>query len=202
MAITFPLDVPSTIKPDSVKWSLSSAIGISQSPTTFQTTKYEFDGESWIVDVSYPLLTREEAAPFFAFLAALRGRNGTFLFGDTLLRESLGSPGGTPLVNGANQTGSKTLITDGWTPSTLVLKAGDFIQVDTALYMVLADVTSSSGGEATIDIFPRARTHADNTVVIFEDARGLFRLISEDQVVVEAGSTQFFNISFQAAEAL
>lgn len=202
MAISFPLAVPATLKPGSVKWSLTSAVGISQSPTTFQTTRYEFDGESWLVEVSYPLLKREEAAPFFAFLAALRGRNGTFLFGDTLLRVSLGNPGGTPQVNGAGQTGSKELVTDGWTPSTLVLKAGDFIQVGFCLYMVLADVTSSAGGAATIDVFPRVRTHADNAAVIFEDAVGLFRLVNEEQTIVDAGAAQFFNISFTAAEAL
>jgi len=202
MAISFPLTVPATLKPGSVRWSLTSAVGVSQSPTTFQTTRYEFDGESWLIDVSYPPLTREEAAPFFAFLAALRGRNGTFLFGDTLLRESRGTPTGTPQVNGANQAGSKELICDGWTPSTLVLKAGDFIQIDFRLYMVLADVTSGAGGAATIDVFPRLRTHADNASIIVEDAKGMFRLTNEEQTIVEAGATQLFSISFTASEAL
>jgi len=82
------------------------------SPTTYQVTQYEYDGEMWLVDVSYPALTRAEAAPFFAFLASLRGQSGTFLFGDTLLAASQGTPGGTPFVNGSGQTRSKVLVCD------------------------------------------------------------------------------------------
>src|SRR4051812_41289591 len=41
-----------------------------------------------------------------------------------LQRTLLGAGGGPPLVNGASQTGG-SLITDGWTPSLTVLKAGD-----------------------------------------------------------------------------
>lgn len=202
MTILYPIECPTTLRPSSVKWSTTTAISISQSPTTFQTTKYEYDGEAWVIEVSYPPLKREEAAPFFAFLAALRGQNGTFLFGDTLLAASLGTPGGTPQVNGASQTGSKVLVTDGWTPSTKVLKAGDFFAIDFKIYMVLADVTSNGSGQANIDVFPRVRTHADNSPIDYDDARGTFRLLNDSQAIVTAGPSKLFDISFQAAEAL
>jgi len=43
-------------------------------------------------------------------------------------RATVGLAGGTPVVNGANQTGS-SLITSGWTASTQVLNTGDIIKV-------------------------------------------------------------------------
>jgi hypothetical protein len=190
------------LKPGSTRWQITSAITLSVSPTTYQTTKYEYDGESWTVDVAYPPLTRQEAAPFFAFLASLRGQNGTFLFGDTLLSQPLGTGNGTPKVNGGSQKASKELVSDGWTPDETVLKGGDFIQIDQRIYMVLSNVVSDATGNATIDVFPRLRAHADNATIITSNPQGLFRL-SDDQVnVVEAGSTQLFNISFRAVEAL
>lgn len=202
MTISYPLTCPTALKPGATRWQAASAVTLSVSPTTYQTTKYEYDGESWAVDVSYPPLNRQEAAPFFAFLASLRGQNGTFLFGDTLLSQPLGTAGGTPLVKGANQNGSKELLSDGWTAEQVVLKGGDFIQIDQRIYMVLQDVTSDGSGNATIDVFPRLRAHLDNASIVTSNPKGLFRLADDQITVVEAGNTQLFNISFKAIEAL
>lgn len=88
---------------------------------------------------------------------------------------TVGALGGTPVVNGANQTGS-SIITDGWTASiTGVLKQGDILTFastngivpNTATktgggvstgqlqqFVVTADVDSDSGGNATIPVSP------------------------------------------------
>jgi len=202
MTISYPITCPTSLKPGATRWQMASAVTLSVSPTTYQTTKYEYDGESWSIDVSYPLLTRQEAAPFFAFLAALRGQNGTFLFGDTLLSQPLGTGAGTPKVNGGTQNGSKILVSDGWSASQLVLKGGDFIQIDQRIYMVLADVTSDGSGNASVDVFPRLRSHLDNASIVTSNPKGLFRLADDQVTIVEAGPTQLFNISFKAIEAL
>ena len=76
---------------------------------------------------------------------------------------------GTPLVNGASQTGS-SLVTDGWTASqTGILKEGDVIQLASVNhvnpqsrqtnsvlqdFVVTADVDSDGSGDATIPISP------------------------------------------------
>lgn len=81
--------------------------------------------------------------------------------------------GSTPLVNGAGQAGTDhqagSIITDGWAPSTLVLRRGDVIELagvssvnpqnyqpnpGLAHFVVTADVTSTAGGAATIPISP------------------------------------------------
>lgn len=67
----------------------------------------------------------------------------------------LGDGGGTPLVNGADQTG-QTINTDGWPASTGVLKAGDFVTfagIDT-VYQIWIDETSDAGGAVALTINP------------------------------------------------
>ena len=68
---------------------------------------------------------------------------------------TLGGGGGTPLVNGADQTGS-SVVTNGWLNDTLVLKAGDLVQFAgvTLAYDVLADLTTDGSGNGTISIGP------------------------------------------------
>lgn len=86
---------------------------------------------------------------------------------------TVGALGGTPLVNGASQTGAE-LITDGWTAAAAVrLKKGDVFtiagvygvnpqnrQSTGALqqFVVTADTSSNSDGEATIPIYPAITT--------------------------------------------
>lgn len=81
---------------------------------------------------------------------------------------TVGAHGGTPLVNGASQTGA-SLVTDGWTISTAVLNKGDVFtiagvyEVNPQTYestgrlqrfVVTSAVTSSGAGAATISISP------------------------------------------------
>ena len=77
-----------------------------------------------------------------------------------------GTQGGTPVVNGANQTGS-SIATSGWTASTLVLNAGDIVYFagvhrinpltrqstgDLRGFVVTASVTSNGSGQANIPV--------------------------------------------------
>jgi hypothetical protein len=84
-------------------------------------------------------------------------------------RQTIGTlTGSTPLVNGANQTGSN-LVTNGWADSTAILNAGDIISVslcdgvnpvsfrDTGswrTFVVTANVVSDGSGNATIPVSP------------------------------------------------
>ncbi len=66
-----------------------------------------------------------------------------------------GAGGGTPLVNGASQTGA-SLITDGWPNSTLVVAAGDNLKVAglNAMYQAYVDGTSDGSGNLTLTLNP------------------------------------------------
>lgn len=78
-----------------------------------------------------------------------------------------GAGGGTPLVNGATQTG-ESLATDGWSNSvTNVVRAGDVIRIAglTPLFRVVLDANSNGSGEATLKInppIPAGSSPADN----------------------------------------
>jgi hypothetical protein len=80
--------------------------------------------------------------------------------------QTVGAQGGTPLVNGASQTGSN-IITNGWSNATAVLNAGDVVTfagcyavnyvtgtASSSLqqFVVTANVTSDGSGNATIPI--------------------------------------------------
>lgn len=82
--------------------------------------------------------------------------------------QTIGALGGTPLVNGASQTGS-TLATKGWTASTAVLNAGDVFTIAGVFglnpqnhqttgtlqqFVALSSVTSDGSGNASISISP------------------------------------------------
>jgi len=67
-----------------------------------------------------------------------------------------GAGGGTPRINGGNQTGS-TIATDGWTPNvTNVVVAGDVIRIAglSPLFRITANANSNGSGQATLSINP------------------------------------------------
>lgn len=77
--------------------------------------------------------------------------------GSGLSRNGTGT--GTPVVNGASQTGD-TLAIDGWGASqSNVMRAGDVFTVagDNAVYMVGEDADSNGSGEVTLNISPALR---------------------------------------------
>ncbi len=108
------------------------------------------------------------------------GRTGGFdVFENTMMpAHTTGTYGGTPLTNGANQgsTGADnawvettSIITDGWTATTTVLKAGDIItiggvfavhpetKVSTGVlkrFTVVSDTTTDGSGNSTFSISP------------------------------------------------
>lgn len=124
---------------------------------------------AWGIELRYGAMTRATFAPLWAFLINQAGQAETF----TVSLEAFtpqGAATGTPLVNGAAQTGV-LVATDGWTINTTVLKAGDWIQFenDTKVYSVISDVTSNGSGQATIRIYPALRQTPPNNATIYTD---------------------------------
>lgn len=201
MAISYPLSLPSTDIAQ-VRLVANSMVGISQSPFTAVQQVYKYTGQYWEADISLPPMKRAVAEYWISFLLKLNGSYGTFLLGDPNGATPRGVATGTPLVKGANQTGSD-LITDGWTTSTTgILKAGDYIQIGNYLHKVLDDVNSDSSGNATLTLFPDLRTSpADNATITVNSAKGLFRL-SSGQTSWDINEASIYGITFAAREAL
>jgi hypothetical protein len=206
MAISYPLALPTTTGIAKIRLSANSVVGISMSPFTAKQQVYKYTGQYWEAEISLPPMKRSDAEYWISFLLKLNGSYGTFLLGDPNGATARGVATGTPLVNGASQTGNE-LVTDGWTTSTTgILKAGDYIQLGTGasakLHKVLDDVNSDSSGNATITIWPDLRSApSDNAAIVVSGAKGVFRL-SANQSDWDVNEASIYGMTFPAREAL
>lgn len=120
----------------------------------------------WLIDVETTILTQAQWQDLLGFLVSQRGRFDTFTY--TLNSHTLqGTGSGTPLVNGASQTG-RSLITDGWGNNETVLKRGDIFKLagGNKVYMITANVTSDGTGNATLSIEPALVTSPANNAAL------------------------------------
>jgi len=206
MAIIYPLSLPTHTGLSSVNLRAVTQTAMSMSPFTYKQQIHNHSGQRWEVEVTLPPMKRADAEQWLAWLLSLNGMEGTFLMGDPLGATARGSLGGTPVVNGANQTG-QSLTIDGCTPSvTGWLKAGDYIQLGSdstsTLHKVLVDVNTDTGGAADIDIFPAMRTAPeDGSTVTVSNCVGRFRLNSGQQDW-SIDTASIYGITFGGLEAI
>jgi hypothetical protein len=189
-----------------VRLVANDVVGVSQSPFTAVQQVYRYSGQFWEADITLPPMKRADAEYWISFLLKLNGPFGTFLMGDPNGATARGAATGTPLVNGAGQTGNE-LVTDGWTTSTTgILKAGDYIQLGTGatsrLYKVLDDVNSDGSGNATLTLWPDLRSApADNAAITVSNTKTTFRLNSA-QTSWDINEATIYGLTFGAREAL
>lgn len=206
MGITYPLTLPTAAGIAKVRLTANSVVGVSSSPFTAKQQVYKYPGQFWQADITLPPMKRVDAEYWISFLLKLGGSYGTFLLGDPNGATARGVATGTPLVNGASQTGNE-LVTDGWTNSTTgILKAGDYIQLGSGssaqLYKVLDDVNSDGSGNATLTIYPDLRSApSDNATITVSNAKGVFRLVGGQQAW-DINEASIYGMTFAAREAL
>ncbi len=204
--ISYPLSLPTTAGIMRVRLVANDVVGVSQSPFTAVQQVYRYSGQFWEADITLPPMKRADAEYWISFLLKLNGPYGTFLMGDPNGATARGAATGTPLVNGAGQTGNE-LVTDGWTTSTTgILKAGDYIQLGTGatsrLYKVLDDVNSDGSGNATLTVWPDLRSApADNAAITVSNTKTTFRLNSA-QTSWDINEATIYGLTFGAREAL
>lgn len=209
MAISYPLDIPTTIGFESITLTALSVVATSQSPFTLKQQIFSYPGQRWEANITIPAVHRDLSEDWVGFLLSLKGPEGTFLLGDpncVTPRGSASSAPGTPLVAGADQSGG-TLLIDGLPTSTVgYLKRGDYIQLGSAstskLHKVLVDVDTDVSGTASVEIWPNLRTTpANNAQVYVSNCKGVFRL-KNNTTSWQIDSSNKYGISFEAVEAL
>lgn len=176
--------MPTSPRIQSIVFRMASRNAISTSPFTFAQQVISHQGQRWEVDISLPPMRRDEASAWLAWLAKLDGTLNTFNIGDPNNVVPQGEAGGTPLIAGANQTGSSLNVDGCSTSQTNWLKAGDYIQLGTAgsakLHIVTDNVDTNGSGQATINLWPAIRVApSDNASVIVSNTVGTFRLSSD-----------------------
>lgn len=202
---SYPLTLPTATGIQTQRFSLTRIVGVSQSPFTRQEQVIQHQGEYWSATLQLPPMLKDNASQWLSFLLQLRGRRGTFKLGDQDRKTIQGVATGTISVNGASQTGNQVAL-DGFAVSTNnVFKAGDYIQINSYLYMVTEDVNSNASGEADVKIEPSLRsgleTIADDDLVIYTNTTTLMRLDS-NEVAWDTDQVSKYGISFACSEAL
>jgi hypothetical protein len=202
--IALPCDTqPGVTAPSSIEWDAQEAVAVNQSPFTFQTQTYDWMASILEGQVSFPPMNRYAFDAWSAFVLACRGQLNCFQMGDPRAVLPKGVATGTPVVNGASQTGY-TLLTRGWTASVVgILLPGDYLQIGFRLYRVLASVNSDGSGHASIPVWPNLRDQpADGTTIITRNCKGLFRLASNSGNKFSVNATAYGSSGFKIREAL
>ena len=152
----------------SLNMRLRRVVAVSESPFTLDTQVYAHQGARWECDVTLPPLTHSEARAVEAFIIGLKGREGTFTFGNPLHTSSAT----------ATTSGVTTIRSESLTATGSAVSAGDYFQLGDYLYMVTVGKASGSG---TIEFQPPLRAQAaSGSVLDFTLPKSLWRMASND----------------------
>lgn len=194
MAISYPLDTPTTIGIESIELRAVNAVSTSQSPFTYKQQVIAHTGQKWEASVNIPSVRRDKAAEWKAMLVALKGQTGTFLLGDP----DYVSPRGTVtscVVTGSagNDTVSVTM--------TGSLLAGDYIQLGSGSSAKLHQVLIDQTGDGQLEIWPALRSDYTSETAITDSPKGVFRL-NQSVSSWSINNASFYGISFEAVEVI
>ena len=206
MAISYPISLPAAFGVARITLRANSTVGESVSPFSAEQQIYVHQGQWWEADVQLPpMRSRADAEEVLAAFLSLRGKEGSFLLAAPNAT-ARGSAGGTPVVDGAGQSGLTLAVRGGPLSTTDWLKAGDWIQLgsgsSTRLHKVLVDADTDGSGETSLEIWPRLRSSpADGATLTVANCKGLFQL-SSNAIEYEIGAGMVYGYAFAARERL
>jgi|DEB0MinimDraft_3_1074331.scaffolds.fasta_scaffold46513_2 hypothetical protein len=167
-----------------------------QSALSGATRTVNRPGGRWRMTMSFQARKPVEAQKIEAFLWRLDGATHRAQLID-FSYERQGTGSGTPLVKGASQTGY-SLITDGWSNSQTVLKAGDRFTVNNQLLLVATDATSDGSGNCTITLaHPLRSAPADNAPLTVTNPYGIFYLVEQVETAAQPGVFKSIDAVFE-----
>lgn len=208
MAISYPLSLPDTTSIQEIEFKQNSIVGVTQSIFTGAQQVHAHDGKWWSIRAALAPKTRDGAEDWVGWFVSLNGPEGTFLLGDphgATPRGSAATAPGTPLVDGASQTGDQLAVKGAPNNATNYLKRGDWIQLDTSsdarLYRITEDASSDGSGNVTLEIWPDLRSSpGNNDSVIVSSTVGLFRL--SGQFTYRIDREHLYTQEFSAIEVI
>lgn len=195
MALSYPLDTPTSIGIESIELRAVNAVATSQSPFTFKQQIISHGGQKWEASVTIPSVHRDKAAQWKAMLVGLKGPVGTFLLGDPDYATPQGTISGTPTLSGNAGSDTATVVMTG------TLTAGDYIQLGSGAAAKLHQVLLDQDGDGTLEIWPSLRSDYTDETVIFDAPKGVFRLAT-NMTSWSINNASTYGISFEAVEAV
>jgi hypothetical protein len=194
MAISYPLNTPTTIGIESIELRARNAVAVSQSPFTYKQQVVAHQGQTWEASVNIPSVRRDLAADWKAMLVALKGPVGTFLLGDPDYATPRGTVSGTPTLSGTAGDSTVSVTMTG------TLLAGDYIQLGTGSATRLHQVLVDQNGSGNLEIWPDLRSTYSGETIIYSNPKGIFRL-AQSVTSWSIDNASFYGISFEAIEA-
>lgn len=189
----------------------ASSVKISSYSPTFVSTSHSLKEQRrrrgphrWVLELAFPPMTRDEFAPIYAFAVSQRGQYDTFTYSPPVVGTSRITGVTAGSVNGAHTAGDTTISTDGWAALTACLKSGDFLKFSghDKVYMVVSNVTSNSGGAATVTIEPPLKSDlADGEALDATDVPFTVRFDS-DSSTFNLGTTNLYGFSVNLIEVV
>lgn len=199
MAITYPLTIPNHDF-QSMSMRLARKIAVTESPFTFQTQSQEFTGSRWEAEVTLPPLTHVQARDWEAFFLGLKGQVGSFKMYNPIAANPQGTATANVQLHQSHSAGATTLYLS-MTSGSGTLKAGDYIEIDNNLHILLEDVSLTTSS-ATVEVTPGLRSaQTANTSVTTVNAKGTWRLASSD-IGWSVNNASLYGFTFACVEKL
>jgi hypothetical protein len=194
MAISYPLNTPTTIGFESIELRAVNATITSQSPFSYKQQVISHTGQRWEASISIPSVLRDLAEPWVAFLTALKGQTGTFLLGDPLGATPRGTVSSCTLTGTAGDESVAVTMTGS-------LLAGDYIQLGSGTTARLHKVLVDQTGSGTLEIWPALRSTYTSATVTTTNTKGVFRL-NQNMSSWQISNANSYGIAFEAVEAI
>ena len=194
MAITYPLNTPTTIGIEAITLRAVNSVTTSQSPFTYKQQVVDFGGQRWEASVSIPSTRRDLAAEWATLLVALRGPVGTFLLGDPDYATNRGDASSCVVTGSAGDATVSVVMTG-------TLKAGDYIQLGSGSSARLHKVLLDQTGDGNLEIWPSLRSDYSSASATLTNTKGLFRL-KQTASEWSINNASAYGISFEAVEVI
>lgn len=191
------LTLPSSFRAESFNMRLLTTEKSFASPFGGSEQVIDLLNDRWLITLSLPRGTQEDAARNEAFINALRGMTNTCLLWHMKRRVPLGTMRGTPTAQAA-AVGAGSLNINTIAGATLV--AGDMISVSGLLLQVFEDATANGAGLLTVNLANRLRTAVTaGAAVTWDKPTAQFRKVSAPGFQYFTGYAEGASIDFVEA---
>ena len=170
---------------------LRRVVAVVESPFTLDTQVYTHQGARWEAEISLPPLTHAEAKSIEGFIVGLKGREGTFTFGNPLDTSTLSD----------NTVSSAAIRAESFTlgSGTAAVTAGTYFELNNYLYCVTSD---KAAGATTLNFQPPLRSAVTSSLVVkYNLPKSLWRMSSND-VGWSINEASIYGFAFSCEEAL
>ena len=185
-----PLSFPS-VGIQSMSMRLRRVVAVSESPFTLDTQVYTHQGARWEAEISLPPLTHAEAKSIEGFIVGLKGREGTFTFGNPLDTSTLSD----------NTVSSAAIRAESFTlgSGTAAVSAGTYFELNSFLYLVTSD---KAAGATTLNFQPPLRSAVTSSLVVKYNLPTTTWRMSANDVGWSINEASIYGFSFSCVEAL